>query len=46
MNKKFLNACQDGNINIVKELINTIDPSANNNYAIKWAAQNGHKDVV
>jgi len=44
--KDFLNASEVGNTNIVKELLSIIDPSIRNNFAIRFAAKNGHKDVV
>jgi len=43
---EFLDACRNGNINIVKQLLSQVDPSANDNEAIKWAARMGRQDVV
>ena len=43
---EFVNVCKNGNIDDVKQLLSVIDPSIKNNYAIRWAAENGHKDVV
>jgi len=35
---EFLDACKNGNINIVKEFLPKVDPSAEDNWAIRWAA--------
>ena len=45
---RFDNACRTGNIKLTKELINldNVDPSARNNYAIRWASENGHYNIV
>ena len=46
--KKFLEACSAGNLAEAQRLYNLdkVDASDSNNYAIKWAARNGHLDVV
>jgi len=46
MNHDFFDACRNGKIDIVKQLLTQIDPSAQNNWTIKVAAENGHQDVV
>ena len=46
MNQKFLKSCYNGKIDIVKQLLPQIDPSIQNNYAIRYAAENGYPDVV
>ena len=46
MNLKFLDACQNGKINIVKELLTKVDPSIIDNFAIRFSAQNGQRDIV
>ena len=50
-NKSFEDASQNGQLEVVKYLISLpkeykIDPSANNNEAIRWASINGHLEVV
>jgi len=42
----FLYYCRTGNIDIVKELLPKVDPSIEDNYAIRWAARNDHKDIL
>ena len=42
----FLQACEIGKIDIVKSLLPHIDPSADDNYAIRFASSNGHLEVV
>ena len=45
--KKFIKACQVGNIKEVRKLLEIgTDYTADDNYAIRWARQNGHKEVV
>ena len=43
---EFLDACINGKIDIVKQLLPQVDSSAQDNYAIRWAAENGYKDIV
>ena len=44
---KFREACKSGDISEVERYIREGgDPSANSNYAIRWASANGHIDVV
>ena len=43
---EFLDACRNGNIEFIKEHLPQVDPSTRDNWAIRWAAKNGHKDVV
>ena len=46
-NDVFSNACTTGNIEIVNLLLELDhDPSANDNYAIRYTLENGHIDVV
>ena len=46
--KRFYKAIENNNINNVKLLLNDkrVDPSDDNNWAIKLASQNGHVDIV
>ena len=45
---KFLDACNSGDIEVVKLLLadERVDPSSNKNKSIEKASQNGHADVV
>jgi len=42
----FKRVLNDANLELVQLCLKLTDPSANNNYAIRWASQNGHTDVV
>ena len=43
---KFTQACINGDIKTVKQLIDSVDPSAEGNEALRDAAFNGHLEVV
>ena len=43
----FYKACKKGMLKLVNKCIqHGADPTANNNYAIKWASHKGHVEVV
>lgn len=50
MNKQtdFINACSNGNLKIVKNLLKDefVDPTANNNFAIQIASCYKHQNIV
>ena len=43
---KFSEYCAKGNAEAVKAMLLHVDPGVRDNYAIKWAAKNGHSEVV
>lgn len=45
---KFIVSKAAGHLDLVRELLKdpSVDPSAEENYAIRWAAANGHVEVV
>jgi Ankyrin repeats (3 copies) len=43
---QFILACQVGDTKTVKSLLTKVDPSDNNNKAIRLASENGHVEVV
>ena len=47
-NEYFLRYCNDDNIILIKILLthNKIDPSMNDNFAIRYASHNGHLSIV
>jgi ankyrin repeat protein len=47
INNQFIKACKTGNLEMVNAcLASGVDPSANDNSAIRWASFNGHISVV
>ncbi len=48
MNNEFIEAASIGDVQKVKLLLINpeVNPAADNNYAIRWASQNGHLEVV
>jgi ankyrin repeat protein len=47
MESEFIDACENGQLDIVKDLLSKcVDPSDCNNAAICWASHNGHLEVV
>ena len=46
MNKSFLDAIENNNLEVIKELLKRVEPSAENNEAIRWVSGNGHLKVV
>jgi ankyrin repeat protein len=47
MEQQFIDACKNGNIDSTKDLLSKgVDPSDNNNYAIRCSSYNGHLEVV
>lgn len=47
MTHLLLNACSNDDLHtVINEIDKGVDPSADNNFAIRWAADNGHLAVV
>src|SRR5579871_2143184 len=48
LNKIFIESCNEGKIETVRFLLrdNRVDPSAQDNFAIRWSSDNGHAKVV
>jgi len=46
--KDLIKACRNGDVKVVDRLLmdSRVDPSASDNYAIRWASGNGHLEVV
>ena len=42
----FFPACKYGKLDVIKILLQHVDPIANNNYAIQMASRFGHLEVV
>jgi len=45
-NDALIDAVKKGQTSVVKMLLGCVDPSANYNYAIRKASENGHLDIV
>jgi len=46
MFRQFIRACKVGDTEKVKSLLTKVDPSGDNNYAIRLAIENGHVEIV
>ena len=48
MELRFINACEDGNLNLVQHLFynNTINVSYDNEYAFRWTCRRGHLQIA
>ena len=42
----FIKACQHNKYDVIKILLNYVDPSILNNYTLRWVCVNGHVEVV
>ena len=43
---EFKKACKSGKIEVVKQLLSMVDVTFEDNYCVRWAARNGHEDIV
>lgn len=47
-NEEFRDHCRDGDVEMIKLGLQdpNVNPSYSRNYAIRWAAEYGHKEVI